>query len=553
MDEGELEMELALICAQQVIVLFLLIGAGAAAIKTGVLKAEGRQTLSNLLVYLVVPAMIIHSYMMEFSEEILHNLLAAFGLSVLAILIGTVLTLALTAKQKDRRAPIFRFACVFSNAAYMGFPLISALFGSEGLLYASAYVTVFNILLWTMGYGMVSGSSSPKEVAKSLLRTPVLYAMVAGLAIYLLQIPVPALIAQPLELLSNMNTPLSMLITGILIATGDLKQIVCDRHIWKLAAVRMLLIPAVCLAAFAVLGLLRFGMSAQVVLLLECCPAAAITSVFAVQFGHDEQFAAGCVVLTTLLSIVTLPLCAFRCAKPPSPRELARRSRDGGRKGSSLFIILHQRHDVFRRYPEVGRGLRRRGGKGRFGHLPPQLACIVRSGTDHVPVKGVFTGSAHLNRHPVFAVHRFGGKVVGADAHGAAPFRHRQGHGQLPLPAGQTDMVFVHPDAGQDVLAAGQPSGGQAAGVGENFLRRARTQHLAAVHDDHLAAEAVGFVPVMGHQQGRAVKVGEQTSHFALHFLAQVAVQRTERLVQHQDAGSARQDAGQRGTLLLPA
>ena len=214
-------MELALICAQQVIVLFLLIGAGAAAIKTGVLKAEGRQTLSNLLVYLVVPAMIIHSYMMEFSEEILHNLLAAFGLSMLAILIGTVLTLALTAKQKDRRAPIFRFACVFSNAAYMGFPLISALFGSEGLLYASAYVTVFNILLWTMGYGMVSGSSSPKEVAKSLLRTPVLYAMVAGLAIYLLQIPVPTLIAQPLELLSNMNTPLSMLITGILIATGD--------------------------------------------------------------------------------------------------------------------------------------------------------------------------------------------------------------------------------------------------------------------------------------------------------------------------------------------
>ena len=311
MNEGELEMELALICAQQVIVLFLLIGAGAAAIKTDVLKSEGRQTLSNLLVYLVVPAMIIHSYMMEFSEEILHNLLAAFGLSVLAILIGTVLTLALTAKQKDRRASIFRFACVFSNAAYMGLPLISALFGSEGLLYASAYVTVFNILLWTMGYGMVSGSSSPKEVAKSLLRTPVLYAMVAGLAIYLLQIPVPTLIAQPLELLSNMNTPLSMLITGILIATGDLKQIVCDRHIWKLAAVRMLLIPAVCLAAFAVLGLLRFGMSAQVVLLLECCPAAAITSVFAVQFGHDEQFAAGCVVLTTLLSIVTLPLCAL--------------------------------------------------------------------------------------------------------------------------------------------------------------------------------------------------------------------------------------------------
>ena len=302
-------MELALITAQQVVILFLLIGCGFVAVKTGVLKQEGKQTLSNLLLYLVVPAMIVHSYMMEFSEEILHNLLAAFGMSILAILIGTVITLVLTARRKDRRAPIFRFACVFSNAAYMGFPLISALFGSEGLLYASAYVTVFNILLWTMGYGMVSGSSSPKEVARSLLHTPVLYAMVVGLAIYLLQIPVPNLIAQPIDLLSGMNTPLSMLITGMLIAAGDLKSIVCDKHIWKLAGLRMVLIPAFCVAAFALLGF--HGMSAQVVLLLECCPAAAITSVFAVQFGHDERFAAGCVVLTTLLSIITLPLCAL--------------------------------------------------------------------------------------------------------------------------------------------------------------------------------------------------------------------------------------------------
>lgn len=302
-------MELALITAQQVIILFLLIGCGFVAVKTGVLKQEGKQTLSNLLLYLVVPAMIVHSYMMEFSEEILHNLLAAFGMSVLAILIGTAITLLLTARRKDRRVPIFRFACVFSNAAYMGFPLISALFGAEGLLYASAYVTVFNILLWTMGYGMVSGSSNPKEVARSLLHTPVLYAMVVGLAVYLLQIPVPNLIAQPIDLLSGMNTPLSMLITGMLIAAGDLKSIVCDRHIWKLAALRMVLIPAVCVAVFALLGF--HGMSAQVVLLLECCPAAAITSVFAVQFGHEERFAAGSVVLTTLLSIVTLPLCAL--------------------------------------------------------------------------------------------------------------------------------------------------------------------------------------------------------------------------------------------------
>ena len=299
-------MELAQITAGQVVMLFLLMGTGIAAVKTGVLKPEGKQTLSNLLVYLVVPAMIVNSYRMEFSMEILHNLLAAFGMSLLALLIGTGITLA---RRKDSRTPIFRFACIFSNAAYMGFPLISALFGSEGLLYASAYVTVFNILLWTMGYGFVSGSSDPKEVLHSLLHTPVLYAMVIGLCIYLLQIPVPQLIAQPLELMANMTTPLSMVITGMLLAAGDLGCIVRSKPVWKLAAVRMLLIPAVCLAVFGLLGFR--SMTAQVVLLLECCPSAAITSVFAVQFGHDESFAAGSVVLTTLLSIVTLPLCAL--------------------------------------------------------------------------------------------------------------------------------------------------------------------------------------------------------------------------------------------------
>ena len=116
--------------------------------------------------------MIINSYRMEFSAEILHNLMAAFALSTLSILLGLIITLLFTARSRDSRTPIFRFACVFSNAGYMGLPLISALFGSEGLLYASAFFTMFNLLLWTVGYSMVSGSSDPKKVAQSLLHCP---------------------------------------------------------------------------------------------------------------------------------------------------------------------------------------------------------------------------------------------------------------------------------------------------------------------------------------------------------------------------------------------
>ena len=204
-------MELALITAQQVVVLFLLIGTGMVAVKTGVLKLENKQALSNLLVYIIVPAMVVNSYRMEFSAQILRNLLAAFGMSVLSVLLGTVITLLLTARKTGSRIPIFRFACIFSNAAYMGFPLISALFGSEGLLYASAYVTVFNILLWTVGFGMITGTVEPKEVVRTVCTNPVLIAVVIGLVIYLCQIPVPEVIEQPLALIGNMNTPLSMI------------------------------------------------------------------------------------------------------------------------------------------------------------------------------------------------------------------------------------------------------------------------------------------------------------------------------------------------------
>ena len=303
-------MELAAITAKQVAVLFLLIFAGFACVKTGAVKMEAKKAFSDLLLYLIVPAMVINSYLTEFDPQVLQNLLQSFALSTVLLLLGLGITFFLTLRSGGQKnMPILRFACIFSNAAYMGFPLIQALFGAEGLLYASAYVTVFNILLWTVGYAMISGKVRPKEVLHSILTTPVLWSVVAGLVLYLCQIPVPALIRQPLQLVGNMNTPLSMIITGMLIAGSKPDKLLHNRAIFRIIGIRMLLIPLASFLLFALLGVR--GMAAQVVLLLEACPCAAITSVFAVQFGYDEDLAAGSVVITTLLSILVLPLCAI--------------------------------------------------------------------------------------------------------------------------------------------------------------------------------------------------------------------------------------------------
>lgn len=247
--------------------------------------------------------------MTEFDEKILANLVLTLIWSTIALVIGIVVAMVATAKMKGSDKPIICFAGMFSNAAYMGFPLIQALFGAEGLMYASVFVTVFNILLWTVGYSVVTKTTNLKAILKTIGTSPVILSVILGLILYLGQIPVPEVIAEPVRLIGNINTPLAMIITGMIIGTSDLKKMAGNPMIWYVTLIRMVLVPAICFVVFRVIG--AGSMVAEVVLLLEACPCAAITSVFAVQYGYHEDLAAGTVVVSTLLSIVTLPICAM--------------------------------------------------------------------------------------------------------------------------------------------------------------------------------------------------------------------------------------------------
>lgn len=302
-------MELAMITMQQVTILFLVLLVGYVGVRGKLLKMESKKAFSELLMNIVVPAMVVDSYMSEFDPSVFSNLLLTFALGIMTHVIAIVVTLVVTRKKTGADAQIFKFACILSNAGYMGFPLIRALYGAEGLLYASAFVTIFTITLWTVGYALVSGEVDKKRVVKSICTQPAIIAVVVGLTIYIGQIPVPELIAKPINLVGSMNTPLSMLITGMLIAGSDVKRMISDKRQFQIVFIRMLLIPAVSFLALKLIGLQN--MVVNVVLLLEACPTAAVTSVMAVQFGHDEELAAGAVVITTFLSIFTLPMWAM--------------------------------------------------------------------------------------------------------------------------------------------------------------------------------------------------------------------------------------------------
>lgn len=117
------------------------------------------------------------------------------------------------------------------------------------------------------------------------------------------------ILKQPIGYIGSMNTSLSMIVTGMLIAGSKFKRLVGNKYIPFAIGVRMFIIPAVCFMLFKLLKI--SGEVASVAIMLESCPCAAITSVFAVRFGYDEEIAAGSVVVTTLLSIITLPLMAY--------------------------------------------------------------------------------------------------------------------------------------------------------------------------------------------------------------------------------------------------
>ena len=299
-------MELARITAQQVLILFVMILTGAVCFRSGLIKEDGKRVLSDILLYLISPAMLIDSYMVEFDPATFHNLLMTFVLSGVLLLLGLAVSFIFTWKLKSPNIVILRFACTFSNAGYMGFPLIRALFGEEGILYASAFLTMFNLLLWTQGYVMTSGKARPREIAVSIASCPSIIAVVSGLLIYLLRIPVSEIIKSPISMIGDMNTPVSMIVIGLTIAGSDIRRLLKSRELGVVILLRLFVTPLIGALLFFVLGV--HGMVPMIALILEACPCAAITTMFAIKFNHSQDLAAGSVVITTLLSIITLPL-----------------------------------------------------------------------------------------------------------------------------------------------------------------------------------------------------------------------------------------------------
>ncbi|MBP3921347.1 MAG: AEC family transporter [Ruminiclostridium sp.] len=290
---------------EQVGIMTLLVAIGFFARKKDFLDEHTTKKLSTLVLTFATPMVILTSYQKPFDPSSLSNLLIAFGLALVSYALCYVLVPLIMRGKNKGDILIEKFACIYSNCAFMGIPLIEGVYGSDGVFYLTAYVTLFNICVWTHGVMFMQGSKfSFKAVGKALL-SPCVIATFVGIILFLCNVMLPNVLLSTAKHLSHINTPLAMMIAGSTIATVSLKSAVKKPRLYYTCFVKLILLPVIMMA---ICLLLRTDtVISGVIILATACPTAAISTMFAIKFGKNAGYSAEIFAVTTLLSMLTLP------------------------------------------------------------------------------------------------------------------------------------------------------------------------------------------------------------------------------------------------------
>ena len=297
----------------QVLVLFILMAVGFFAGKKGMIGEAASKQMTQVLVNIISPCVIIVSFQQKFTGELVRGLLisaaAAAGVQAVGIFLGRVV---FNNRWPQPYRKVLRFAATYCNAGFMGLPLLQSVIGSKGIIYGSVYIAVFNLFCWTHGVVLYQSDSGKKDgvsKARFLLNAvlnPNVFAILIGVFLFALSIRLPSPLYTAMHYINDLNTPLSMLIIGSKMTAVNFRAIPADRFLWPGVLMRNLAVPAVCAVLLHLAGLR--GMVLTACLLQASCPVAGNTVIFAELFDSDTVFPSELMTVSTLLSVLTIPL-----------------------------------------------------------------------------------------------------------------------------------------------------------------------------------------------------------------------------------------------------
>ena len=298
--------------ARQVAILFVLMGFGAAMRKAGFFKESAIDGIVNVLILVVTPCLIVDVFQRPYDPAQLRSLGLAFALAALVHLVLIALSrLVVRHRNEDVRRPLL-LAAVFSNAGFMGVPLEQAVLGDDGVFYGIVYVVVFNLFIWSWGYGTMQNPSAPgarrQAISLKMWVNPGTVGLAIGAPLFFLSARLPEVLAVPVHHMANLNTPLAMIVIGYTLAGAAFGRVLRTWTVYVAAAVRLVVSP---LLLIAVLYAFRRSLDRNMMLALVIAvsaPVAAMVAMFATKFRRDADAAVSVVSGTTLLSILTMPL-----------------------------------------------------------------------------------------------------------------------------------------------------------------------------------------------------------------------------------------------------
>lgn len=291
---------------EAVVTLFVVMIVGIIGRLSGILNPNTTKSLSVVLVKITQPMLIIASLQIPFTAERLNTglwLIAISGIIHIAVSIFATITYR---NQPLKKRKVFIMATVFGNCAFMGFPVLKAIFPEEGLFYGAFYTFFFNLYIWTYGtYVLSRGGTKEYKPLKSLLNIGTI-ACGISLLMFLLNIRLPAPVLGAVNSIGHITFPLSMLIIGSLIGGLGLKNIFIDKDVYTYSAIKLLAIPIITLLVCVI-----FSVDKGLTLLLvamTAVPSAANNAIFAEIYGADSSLSSKLIGLSTLFSVATIPL-----------------------------------------------------------------------------------------------------------------------------------------------------------------------------------------------------------------------------------------------------
>lgn len=268
--------------------------------KTKLISKEGCRAFSKLLIYIVLPCVIISSFVREAEPAITNALLICTGISVLLLFIAVLVSMAFL-----RNDPVAAFSASFSNAGFMGIPLITMALGNSTVLYIAPFVALLNILQWSVGQNLLLGKR--RIDIKQALLNPLFLSFALGVLIYAMPFSVPKLITDAIGALAACNAPIAMIILGFYMAEVPLRNLVCTREAWFVSGLRLIIIPILSILAVAWLP----GISRTIktsLLIAASAPVGINVAIYAELLEKDYQKAVTLICNSSVLCVLTMPL-----------------------------------------------------------------------------------------------------------------------------------------------------------------------------------------------------------------------------------------------------